>query len=435
MSKGRATALSDAALGSAEPGVSALAAWRARILALFGARGGDALPIRDWAGASSVQPARMGGLDAPLLWVMLALLALGTVMVYSASVALPDSPRFARYAPTHFLMRHVLAIGLAVVVSYLAAQVPMNVWEKLSPWIFIGALLLLALVLAPGLGKGVNGARRWLALGAMNFQPSELAKLAMALYAAGYMVRKMEVKENFTRAVAPMAVSVALVGGLLLAEPDMGAFMVIAAIAMGILFLGGVNGRMFVIISLVLVGAFTLMITLSEWRRERIFAYLDPWDEKYTLGKAYQLSHSLIAFGRGEIFGQGLGSSVEKLHYLPEAHTDFLLAVIGEELGFVGVGLVICAFFWLTRRVFHIGRQAIALDRVFSGLVAQGIGIWMGGQAFINMGVNLGVLPTKGLTLPLMSYGGSAILMNCIALAIVLRVDMENRQLMRGGRA
>ena len=435
MSKGRATALSDAALGSAEPGVSALAAWRARILALFGARGGDALPIRDWAGASSVQPARMGSLDAPLLWVMLALLALGTVMVYSASVALPDSPRFARYAPTHFLMRHVLAIGLAVVVSYLAAQVPMNVWEKLSPWIFIGALLLLALVLAPGLGKGVNGARRWLALGAMNFQPSELAKLAMALYAAGYMVRKMEVKENFTRAVAPMAVSVALVGGLLLAEPDMGAFMVIAAIAMGILFLGGVNGRMFVIISLVLVGAFTLMITLSEWRRERIFAYLDPWDEKYTLGKAYQLSHSLIAFGRGEIFGQGLGSSVEKLHYLPEAHTDFLLAVIGEELGFVGVGLVICAFFWLTRRVFHIGRQAIALDRVFSGLVAQGIGIWMGGQAFINMGVNLGVLHTKGLTLPLMSYGGSAILMNCIALAIVLRVDMENRQLMRGGRA
>ena len=435
MSKARAAALPNTAPGSTEPGLPALAAWRARLLGLFGAPGDKAPPIRDWAGASSVQPARMGGLDAPMLWVMLALLALGTVMVYSASVALPDSPRFARYAPTHFLVRHVLAIGLAVVVAYLAAQVPMNVWEKYSPLVFIVALLLLALVLVPGLGKGVNGARRWLALGTMNFQPSELAKLAMALYAAGYMVRKMEVKENFTRAVAPMAVSVALVGGLLLAEPDMGAFMVIAAIAMGILFLGGVNGRMFAIISLVLVGAFSLMITLSEWRRERIFAYLDPWDEKYTLGKAYQLSHSLIAFGRGEIFGQGLGSSVEKLHYLPEAHTDFLLAVIGEELGFVGVGLVICAFFWLTRRVFHIGRQAIALDRVFSGLVAQGIGIWMGGQAFINMGVNLGVLPTKGLTLPLMSYGGSAILMNCIALAIVLRVDMENRQLMRGGRA
>jgi len=184
-----------------------------------------------------------------------------------------------------------------------------------------------------------------------------------------------------------------------------------------------------------LVGAFTLMITLSEWRRERIFAYLNPWDEKYTLGKAYQLSHSLIAFGRGEVLGQGLGGSVEKLHYLPEAHTDFLLAVIGEELGFVGVCVVIVAFFWLTRRIFVIGRQAVALDRVFAGLMVQGIGIWMGGQGFINMGVNLGVLPTKGLTLPLLSYGGSAILMNMIAMAIVLRVDMENRTLMRGGRA
>jgi len=215
----------------------------------------------------------------------------------------------------------------------------------------------------------------------------------------------------------------------------MGAFMVIAAIAMAILFLGGVNGRMFFLITAVLVGAFVLMVTLSPWRRERIFAYLDPWTEKNALGKAYQLTHSLIAFGRGEIFGEGLGSSVEKLHYLPEAHTDFLLAVIGEELGFVGVAIVVCAFFWLVHRLFHIGRQAIALDRVFSGLVAQGVGVWMGGQAFINMGVNLGVLPTKGLTLPLMSYGGSGVMLNCVALAIVLRVDIENRQLMRGGRA
>jgi len=311
----------------------------------------------------------------------------------------------------------------------------MSVWEKYAPALFVVSIALLVLVLVPGLGKGVNGARRWIPLGAMNFQPSELAKLAIVLYAAGYMVRKMDIKENFWRAVTPMGVSVVLLGVLLLAEPDMGAFLVIATIAMGILFLGGVNGRMFLLITALLIGAFVLMITLSDWRRERIFAYLDPWDEKYTLGKAYQLSHSLIAFGRGEIFGQGLGSSVEKLHYLPEAHTDFLLAVIGEELGLLGVVTVIVAFFWLARRVFHIGRQAIALDRVFSGLVAQGVGIWLGAQAFINMGVNLGVLPTKGLTLPLMSYGGSAILMNCIALAIVLRVDIENRSLMRGGRA
>jgi cell division protein FtsW len=395
---------------------------------------GGSVPIRDWTGASG-QPARLQGFDQQMIWVVVALLALGLVMVYSASVALPDNPKFARYAPTHFLLRHALSIVFAFMAAVVVVQVPVSVWEKYAPWIFVGALLLLVLVLIPHVGKGVNGARRWIPLGFTNFQPSELAKLAIALYAANYMVRKMEVKENFLRAVLPMAVSVGVVGMLLLAEPDMGAFMVIAAIAMGILFLGGVNGRMFFLITAVLVGAFVLMISFSEWRRERIFAYLNPWDEKYTLGKAYQLSHSLIAFGRGEIFGQGLGSSVEKLHYLPEAHTDFLLAVIGEELGFVGVAAVICAFFWLSRRIFHIGRQAVALDRVFAGLFAQGIGIWIGGQAFINMGVNLGVLPTKGLTLPLMSFGGSGILMNMVALAIVVRIDIENRQLMRGGRA
>jgi cell division protein FtsW len=322
-----------------------------------------------------------------------------------------------------------------LIAALITVQVPVKVWEQAAPWLFALSLLLLVMVLIPHVGKGVNGARRWIPLGIMNFQPSELAKLSMAMYAAGYMVRKMDVKENFLRAVLPMVVAVGVIGLLLLAEPDMGAFMVIAAIAMSILFLGGVNGRMFFLITSVLVGAFVLMITLSPWRRERIFAYLNPWDEKYTLGKAYQLSHSLIAFGRGEVTGQGLGSSVEKLHYLPEAHTDFLLAVIGEELGFIGVAAVIFAFFWLTRRLFHIGRQAIAMDRIFAGLFAQGVGIWMGGQAFINMGVNLGVLPTKGLTLPLMSYGGSGIVMNLIALAIVLRIDIENRQMMRGGRA
>jgi cell division protein FtsW len=254
------------------------------------------------------------------------------------------------------------------------------------------------------------------------------------LYAANYMVRKMDVKEKFFAAVTPMGVAIAVVGSLLLAEPDMGAFLVIAVIAMGILFLGGVNARMFILIAFVLLVAFGLIIGLSEWRRERIFAYLDPWSAKYALGKGYQLSHSLIAFGRGEIFGVGLGGSVEKLHWLPEAHTDFLLAVIGEEFGLVGVVTLIGVFMWMTRRIMFIGRQAIAMDRVFAGLVAQGVGIWIGFQAFINMGVNLGALPTKGLTLPLMSYGGSAILLNLIALAVVLRVDYENRLLMHGGR-
>lgn len=395
----------------------------------------EAVPIRDWINVGSGQPTRLLGFDQALVCVVIALLAFGVVMVYSASVALPDSPKFARYVPTYFMSRQIFFVFGGLLAALLAVQVPLAFWEKVSPWIFVGALLLLVVVLVPFFGKGVNGAHRWIPVGPFSFQPSELAKFAIAMYAAGYMVRKMEARENFWQAVIPMAISLGVVGLLLLAEPDMGAFMVIATIAMGILFLGGVNGRMFMLISAVLTGAFVLMITLSPWRRERIFAYLNPWDEKYTLGKAYQLSHSLIAFGRGEIFGQGLGGSVEKLHYLPEAHTDFLLAVIGEELGFIGVACVIFAFFWLARRVFHIGRQAIALDRVFAGLYAQGIGIWMGGQAFINMGVNLGVLPTKGLTLPLMSYGGSAIVMNLIALAVVLRVDIENRQLMRGGRA
>lgn len=401
------------------------------------AEGPDALPVRVHGTEftrTGAAPVRVKGFDQPLAWVTLCLLMWGLVMVYSASIAMPDNPRFANYTQTHFLVRHVASIGIAFVAALLAFQVPVNTWEKLAPWIFVVSLILLIAVLIPFIGKGVNGARRWISLGVMNFQPSELAKLGVLLYASNYMVRKMDVKEKFFTSVAPMGIAVAVVGLLLLAEPDMGAFMVIAVIAMGILFLGGVNARMFFLIAAVLVVAFGLMIALSEWRRERIFAYLDPWSEKHALGKGYQLSHSLIAIGRGEIFGVGLGGSVEKLHWLPEAHTDFLLAVIGEEFGFIGVILVIGLFMWLTRRIMYIGRQAIAMDRIFAGLLAQGVGIWVGFQSFINMGVNLGALPTKGLTLPLMSYGGSAILLNMVAIAMVLRVDYENRQLMHGGR-
>ncbi len=391
---------------------------------------------RDTRGApnASNAPSRLATFDQALVWVTVALLAWGLIMVYSASIAMPDNPKFARYAPTHFLTRHILSIVVAFVAALLAFQTPLATWEKVAPWLFVASLILLIVVLIPHVGKGVNGARRWIPLGLMSFQPSELAKFSVLLYAADYMVRKMEVKEKFFRAVMPMGVAVAVVGLLLLAEPDMGAFMVIAIIAMGILFLGGVNARMFFVIATVLVVAFGLMIALSEFRRERIFAYLNPWTEEHALGKGYQLTHSLIAIGRGEIFGVGLGGSVEKLHWLPEAHTDFLLAVIGEEFGLVGVALLIGLFFWMTRRMMHIGRQAIALDRVFAGLVAQGVGIWMGFQSFINMGVNLGALPTKGLTLPLMSYGGSAILINLIAIAVVLRIDFENRAMMQGGR-
>jgi cell division protein FtsW len=295
------------------------------------------------------------------------------------------------------------------------------------------SLLLLVVVLMPFINK-INGAQRWLPLGFFNFQPSELAKLSVALYAAHYMVRKMDVKERFARAVLPMAGVLALIGLLLLAEPDMGAFLVIVVIAMGVLFLGGVNARVFVLLGLLLVLAFVAMIWFSDWRRERIFAYLNPWDPQYALGRGYQLSHALIALGRGGLWGVGLGASVEKLNWLPEAHTDFLLAVIGEEFGLIGVWLVIVAHFWMAKRILQIGRQAIVLDRIFAGLAAQGVALWLGFQAFINIGVNLGALPTKGLTLPFMSFGGSALLMTMIAMAMVLRVDHENRQMMRGGR-
>jgi cell division protein FtsW len=379
-------------------------------------------------------PVRLLGFDQALVFVAMTLLLCGLVMVYSASVAMPDNPKFARYEHTHFLLRHMFSLAVALVVAVLAFQIPMSTWEKLAPWLFIASLALLVIVLIPFIGRGVNGARRWISLGVFNFQPSELAKFAVLIYAADYMVRKMEVKERFFRAVLPMGAALAVVGMLLLAEPDMGAFLVIAVIAMGILFLGGVNARMFFVIVTIVILAFVVMIWASDWRRERIFAYLDPWSAQHAIGKGYQLSHSLIAFGRGEFTGVGLGGSIEKLHWLPEAHTDFLLAVIGEEFGLVGVLVIMALFLWLIRRIMHIGRQAIAMDRLFAGLVAQGVGIWIGFQSLINMGVNLGALPTKGLTLPFMSYGGSAILMNVLALAVVLRVDHENRIMMRGGR-
>jgi cell division protein FtsW len=372
------------------------------------------------------------GIDVAMLWVVAALLLGGMVMVYSASIALPDSPRFASYAPTHFLLRHVMAMVIGVAAALVVFAIPVREWQVWSKWLFLLGLILLVIVLIPGVGKSVYGARRWLSLYVFNLQPSELMKLFVVLYAADFTVRKQDHMQSVRKGFLPMGAAVALVGLLLLLEPDMGAFVVIAAIALGLLFLGGVNGKLFAALLVIAGTTFSLLIWLSPWRRDRIFAYLDPFDESNALGKGYQLSHSLIAFGRGELFGVGLGGSVEKLHYLPEAHTDFLLAVLGEELGLIGVVTVIVLFFWLTRRAFEIGRQSIKLDRTFAGLVAKGIGLWIGLQAFINMGVNTGLLPTKGLTLPLMSYGGSGILANCIAIAVLMRVDYENRQLMRG---
>lgn len=391
----------------------------------------------DVAGSvNAVRPGRtrMRNYDLPLVLAASTLLLLGLLMVYSASIGLADGPRYASYGRYYFVLRHGIFMGAGMVVAAVAITVPLRVWQRLAMPIFVAVLVLLVAVLVPGIGREVNGAHRWIQLGPINMQPSELMKLAALLYAADYTVRKQEHMQSFLRGFAPMALALGAVGLLLLLEPDLGAFMVIVAIAMGILFVGGLNGKYFSSLLAVLFSTFLMLIWASPWRRARLFAYLDPWDDANAYGSAYQLSHSLIALGRGEWFGVGLGASVEKLHYLPEAHTDFLMAVVGEELGFVGVTAVVALFAVVVSRGFEIGRQAIAMERTFSGLVAQGVAMWFGVQAFINIGVCLGLLPTKGLTLPLMSYGGSGIVMNLCALAILLRVDIENRVLMRGGR-
>ncbi|MFV5213581.1 putative lipid II flippase FtsW [Azonexus caeni] len=375
---------------------------------------------------------QMAEIDHALLWSALLLLLGGLVMVYSASIATAEAGRFTNHQPAYYLIRHAIFLCIGLVAAAVAFQLPLTAWQKYAPVLFLVGVVLLAIVLIPGIGRDVNGARRWLPLGFANLQPSELMKLFAVLYAADYTMRKINVMHDLKQAFLPMFGAMALVGILLLKEPDFGAFVVIISIAMGILFLGGLKARMFVLLIVGLLIAFAIMIIVSPYRRDRIFGFMDPWSDAF--GRGYQLSHSLIAFGRGELFGVGLGASVEKLFYLPEAHTDFLLAVIAEELGFVGVLTVIALFAVLVQRAFAIGRQCVQLDRLYPALVAMGIGIWLGVQSFINMGVNVGLLPTKGLTLPLMSFGGSGILANCVALAILLRVDWENRQLMRGGK-
>jgi cell division protein FtsW len=368
--------------------------------------------------------------DDSLVWAGVLLIGIGTVMVYSASIAIAEAGRFGSAQPTYFLVRHCVALVISAAAAVCVFQLPLRLWQQAAPYLFLFGAALLVIVLIPGIGREVNGSRRWLPLLVMNLQPSELMKLFVVLYAADYTVRKAAWMHSLRRGFAPMLAVMLFVGALLLREPDFGAFAVIACIAMGVLFLGGMNWRLFFGLFLLLAIGFVVVILTSPYRMQRILGFMDPWADPF--GKGYQLSHALIAFGRGEWLGVGLGASVEKLFYLPEAHTDFLLAVIGEELGFVGVSAVILLFAWLTARAFAIGAQAAKLERYFNALVAQAIGIWLGAQAVINMGVNMGLLPTKGLTLPFLSFGGSGLLANCCGLALLLRADWENRQLMRG---
>jgi cell division protein FtsW len=368
--------------------------------------------------------------DQGLLWVSLLLLGIGLVMVYSASIALAEADKATGHQSTYFMVRHAIYLGIALLAGLVAFQVPTRYWQRVAPYLFLIGLALLVVVLIPGIGRDVNGSRRWIPLGIATLQPSEMMKLFATMYVADYTVRKAAFMDSFTKSFLPMLAVMLVVGGLLLHEPDFGAFAVIAAISISILWLGGINGRIFTgLVALLVVGVVVLILS-SPYRLQRIVGFMDPWADPY--GKGYQLSHALIAFGRGEWFGVGLGASVEKLLYLPEAHTDFLMAVIAEELGFVGVTVVVLMFSWLVLRAFGIGKDAASHDRHFSALLAQGIGVWLGVQAIINIGVNMGILPTKGLTLPLLSFGGSGIVANCLALAVLLRIDWESRRLAKG---
>ncbi len=358
--------------------------------------------------------------DRPLLVAAICLLGLGLVMIASASVGIADRQVGD---PTYYLVRQSLYVFLGLTAAFVAWQVPLAAWERSGPiWIML-ALLLLVVLFVPGLGRTVNGSTRWLLLGPFNLQVSELAKLSMIIYLAGYLVRRGEEVRNTIGGFLKPMLLVGLFAVLLLAEPDFGATVVLVATALGMMFLGGVRWWLFGVLLAGAISSLALLAISSPYRLERLTTFLNPWADPFNSG--FQLTQALIAFGRGEWFGVGLGSSVQKLFYLPEAHTDFVYAVLVEEMGMVGGSLVVLLFVLLVARILRIGRNAAESGMAFASHLCYGIGIWFALQAFINMGVNMGLLPTKGLTLPLMSYGGSSMIAMCVALAIVQRVALE----------
>lgn len=387
------------------------------------------------AAALNYEPRDIGPVppDYGVLFVVFSLMLLGCLMVFSASISLGDSLKY-HISERYFFIRHVISLVVALFGAYIVWHIPMKAWKKMAFPFFLFGLFLLGAVFIPGVGKSTNGACRWIPLGLFNLQVTEVMKIAVLIYAADFTVRKQNYMHSVKKGLLPMLLVMGLVGFLVLKEPDLGAYVMMLAISMGILFLGGINLTVFIMVLVGVLGLLVFMIFAASWRAARFFAYLDPWEISNAQGKAYQLSHSLIAFGRGESWGVGLGDAIEKQHYLPEAHTDFILAIVGEELGFAGVMLILVLLFWLVKRAIEIGRTAIHLEHIFSGLVAEGIGIWIGVQTFINVGVASGLLPTKGLTLPFISFGGSAIMAVTAAVAILLRVDYENKVTMKGGK-
>ncbi len=358
-------------------------------------------------------------LDPWLLGSALALLALGLVMVSSASISIADRQVGA---PFYYLWRQLAFVAVGLLAGYCALRVRLVYLERLGPWFLLFGATLLVVVLF--IGREVNGSTRWLAMGPFNFQPSELMKLAMVVYLAGYLVRRgNEVRASVKGFLKPMLL-VGIIGLLLMLEPDFGAAVVITATVLGMMFLGGVRLWQFGVLFVLLLAGMGALAWSSPYRLARVTSFANPWADPYNSG--FQLTQSLIAFGRGEWLGVGLGGSIQKLFYLPEAHTDFLFAVLAEELGLLGALTVIGLFALLVWRAFVIGQSALAAGNRFGAYLSFGLGMWLGLQAFINLGVNMGLLPTKGLTLPLMSYGGSSIVVSCIACALLLRVSHEH---------
>lgn len=363
-------------------------------------------------------------------WFILAIIGivvLGLLMMTSASIVISDK-QF--HQPFYYLYKQLIYLTLGILVGSIVLHIEIAQWEKHSGYLLVSVMLLLALVLIPGIGHSANGSARWIGYGPLTFQVSELTKFTLVIYMAGYLVRRhAEIQSRLSGFLKPMLI-LGVVAVLLLREPDFGATVVVTATALGMMFLAGMQLRHFAVLFTLVISALAMIAISAPYRLARLTSFLNPWERPFDTG--YQLTQSLIAFGRGGWFGMGLGNSIQKMFYLPEAHTDFLFAVIAEELGLLGMIIVLCLFSLFVFRIFIIGRQAQHLGKHFAGFIAYGFGLWMAIQFTVSIGVNSGILPTKGLTLPLMSYGGSSVLVNCIVIAVLLRIDHENRMMALG---
>ncbi len=384
---------------------------------------------------ATVTPCRAEGtvswsqIDQGLLIALGAIALLGVIMVASASVSVAEQATGDAF---YYLKRQAVFIVLACGVAFATVQVPLVNWERGGPALLVLALALLAVVLIPGVGREVNGAVRWIPLGVFNFQVAEGAKVLLMLYLAGYLVRRgRQVRESSVAFLVPVALF-GLCGFLLLLQPDFGTALLLLAVALGMLFLAGVPLWRFMALVAVLGASAAALVVYSPYRWQRVTAFMDPWSDPFATG--FQLTQSLIAIGRGEWWGVGLGNSVQKLFYLPEAHTDFVFSVMAEEFGLLGVAVVVALFAYVTYRALLLGRDCHRHGLRFAGYAAWGAGLSLGLQAFINMGVAMGILPTKGLTLPLISYGGSSALATGVVVGLLLRAGCELRQAREAGR-